>query len=992
MKHLISFTILGAFSTSSILADELDLAFTDLKDGRAYRDELNQKIRRNIVEDFIDGGTGTPVERHPVKLRKAIDRSIEIRKESGLGSVTSDQAWYIANESLEALLFGYLSAGNYNLLNGTRLTFPNSGDIGLGITETRQPPFGADPNISPSLQSLSYAQLYFQEGIKETLSFIQSDPEGKIRSTDLVSIDAFPYFTQWNNPDYLPHPRFEDQAFNDSEDQASLTAASLLGKTIRRYGVTAIGVSDKLWRSAYNDPQQASRQGEILTQASENLRCHMHAQFMASLPIAAELSDGQTGELDGGGNPVVTNNTYQDVGANVVRANVTAAAALQQRIARGDRPKQIDLVPQWDIPTVNNQISKIQGLRNNAQQSWSDARTAIQLRDSAIVAANSDRLVRRERYKFRLWQITGIHPDSQGRFAGLDTEEGRQEYLKFIENFVLARTQDPDLNDPWYTQVLNGFPVPSGETAPTEISDLGFAALRMLQAFNELEVAKSRIASVPQKIAIENRRNNTENELIVRQGVQIQALNAALALAKQFKIITCVCGLNSGVSIENDTSAIVEAAQSAIRNLINTRTATGINDANSRATIENLLIEQGLLVEQLPSSVIQAQLSVNELRRLFAEAQQLVADYQFHAASTDDLWYNDPELVFEKEATEARYEDVLRAYQNEAYLLSLMLERAWVEFYENPVKNANSAPVPFSNNSAYDQFPDAESVFAVGDFRHVSDFTHALRDWSNYLAVNRGPRRESTATPMVISYRRDILTYPDFELVGPEGDERFQLNETSWKESIRRLRANILTSNEEIDTQSSGEYELRIEFPMNLHTQLKIPGLGERKIYLFNQVDPGDPDIWNRRITGVGVRTYGRNLALIGPTFNADLALHGTITRESYFLGNGNQDEDSNIRQSTNLTLFQDDPLYRSPVRDRPRYETPLSVQLAGSDTPPPIAPVSWPFWCDKWVFSVRGGTNIFNWQNIEDIEFWIYTEYGPPVTIANNYNWGPLN
>jgi len=976
------------------LAGELDVAFSDLKAGREYRDELNQKVRSAFVGDFLNGGTGTPVERHPVKLRRAVDRAIAIREDSAAGSTEFDQAWIIANEALEASLYGYLSAGNLDLLNGTRLAFPNTGDVSLGYTEGRQDPVEQFSSIENdnTLKSLLYAQLYFQTGIKETISFIQADPESKIRSTDLTTLEAFPYFTRWNNPAYLPHPRFEDNKFNDSEDNASLTAASLLGKSIRRHGGTAITIADRMWRSAFNDPRGQDNREEILSEASEHLRCQMHSQFLASLPIAATLSDGQSAELDSSGTPIATSNAYQDVGANIVRVNVAQASVLQQRIANGERPLLIDLVPRWDSATINTQLSKIQGLRNSIAQAWNDARTAIQRNDSAIVAMNSDRQIRRERYKFRLWQITGFHPDDESRWEGLDTEAGRQAYLGFVENFVLQRTQNFDPTNPWFTQPPSGgFTPPAGDVAPTEISDLGFASLRMLQAFNDLDVARARIDAIPQQIAIEDRRNLTVNLIITAQGLAISALDASQALADSHETSYCVCGLASGVTYTPKFGSIVAAAQTIVRNLINTGANVGINTANSRALVENLLVEQGLLLQQLPSSVIQAQLAVNELRRLYAEAEQLVEDYEYHTASTDTLWYNDPELVFEQEAAEERYAETLQSYQSESYLLSLMLERAWVEPYEYPARDESGSYRTFSSNPAYDRFPDQESVFAVGDYRHVTDYTQALRDWNNFLISQRGVvtggREPTLAGADKISYRQQILKLSDLEFVGRPGNQSFR--------NIRRFRAHILNAHRR--AQDDNGDELRLDLAINLTELIEAAG-NEQPIFLFGSLAPGDTSAWNRRVLGVGLELVGNNVTQGRPAnpglFNAQVFLHGNIFRESRFVDS--QDGNSNLTITTNLNLYQRDPLEPTPFGTPPRYGIPVDATSGGLKPSPSSSRqmplVNWPFWCDNWVISVPSGNAQFNWENIDDIVIYLFTEYGPPVSSATNYNWSLLN
>ncbi|MBK1835051.1 hypothetical protein [Roseibacillus ishigakijimensis] len=982
-------------SVSPVAAD-LDSAFADLKEGRSYRNDLRNQLRDTMVDKFI----GIGFSAKPPALRDAIDEAMVIRNSSGVSNTESKQAWYIANEGLEAMLYGYLSAGNRDLLKGTRLSFPNSEDDSdsLGYSESRNEPVGFfefAPSNDKSLQALYYSQLYFLEGIKETLSFLQEDTTGEIRGTDLNEFPVLPYYTRWNETDYLPHPRFEDADFNDADDQPSMTAAALLGKNVRRYGGAVTTIGDKLWRAAHFHPGVANDREGLLGEASEHLRCHMHAQFLASLPLAATLDDGLASEPDSNGNVVLTNNEYQEVSADIVRTNITASQILAGRITRGERPKQVDLVPRWDRDTVNNKLASVASLKATTQQAWSDARTAIQQNDSAVVNAANDRLLRRDRYKFRLWQITGIHPDSQAEFQNLNTEEGRDAYLQFVQEWVEAKTVSFDAADSWHTQPLSGFTDPVSGTSPTDVSDMGLAALRMMQAFNELKVAKSRIDSIPQRIAIEDNRNNSVNQIVTDQGIQVAALDVAVATADFVRVSVCACGLGSGVQTEYNAKAVTEAAQAVIRQMINTNTTTGINNANSKATVENLLIEQGILIEQLPSTVIQAQLAVSELQRLYAEAEQLVEDFEYHQDSTGSLWYNDPELVFEQEAAEKRYQDLVRTYQVELYILAKMLEKAWVEPYENPVLNAVGAYEQFAADPRFDLFPDAEAVFSVGNHDQTSDFWDALKSWNNYLLSRRGSvsggRSTNIGNAIEVSLRQHILGLNDLTYDQPAGSGRFGIDPVLRNENIRRFRSYMLRQAEQASAEG---LELRIDFPVNLNQLIEVDGLGS-PLYLFGSAGVSNANIWNRRLLGVGTEIVGHNVTQGQPTkpnrFPASLYLHGTVSREGKFLDSIYTQSNRTIR--TDLALFQNDPLDLTVTGSNAIFAVEDYEVTANNLQPDPgfnpqMPLIEWPFACDNVVFVVRQGNASFNWENIDDILFYIFWEAGPPVSTGSNYDW----
>jgi hypothetical protein len=158
---LISFAFTGA-------ADDLDDAFSQLTAGRTYlKDFPNQKPRNRLVDDFVGANGESP--NRPM-LVEAIQRAIAIREGEQPDPETFPparpalgQAKVIAWESLEALLTGYLYAGNRDLLNATRISYPGSGSA----IDTRElPAEEATPFAGTAQKQITYARLYFLQGSK----------------------------------------------------------------------------------------------------------------------------------------------------------------------------------------------------------------------------------------------------------------------------------------------------------------------------------------------------------------------------------------------------------------------------------------------------------------------------------------------------------------------------------------------------------------------------------------------------------------------------------------------------------------------------------------------------------------------------------------------------------------------------------------------------------------------------------------------------------
>ena len=973
----------------SLSASELRPAFDSLVEGRSYLRDRLTLTQKGLINAFLSNPESA--NSNPNELRRALSQALAIRNDPGAAEDERRRAYIIINESLEALLFGYNAAGNKDLLDGTRISFPGS----PGSDEARKAPVGLFESYqSESVTSLYYAHLYFLEGIKSAVDYLQRDSDGKLRATDLSenALPQVPFYTRWNNEENdLP---WVDEDFRSDEINASLTAAALLGKSVRRYGATVTTLADRLWKAAFFHPNASGNREEVLDEAGEFLKANMHAQFLASLPIAAKLNDGVSPDTDAAGLPAPSRNEYQEVGADAVRVNVTAAQILAERIAKRERPKQPDLVPKWDRATVNTQLAKIASLRNTLATAWNEAEAAINQANESSVRDANDRLQRRDRYKFRLWQLTGIHPDSEPEFESLNTELGRTAYLRLIEDWIFEKTANFDPSDPWFTNPLTGFVDPAtGDASPvSQVSDIGFASLRMVQALNEVKSIKSRIDSFSQRIQIEQWRTDTISDIVENEATVIGAMEAAEFVASSLGVTVCICGVSSGSFVKHDLGAALRGVNAPIKRLIQARNQTKISGANKDAAIQNLLIEQSLLAEGLPNVVIGAELAAGEVKRLFGEVERLVEDYAYHVDTTESFWYNDPEILFEQTAAEQRYKDLLQTYRVELYLLSKMLEKAWVEPYENPVLNAGGAYEQFAADPRFDLFPDSEAIFSSGNHNQASDFFDALKSWNNYLANGRrggstGGRSTLLADSITISVREHLLGLSDLKF----DENRYVIDPVLRHENVRRFRAFV--QRQRSQAQEEG-FEMRLEFPFNLEQVVESEGLQD-PVFLFSSLGVANPNIWNRRILGVGVELIGNNVTqgTFGSANQVPVSfyLHGNVTRESKFLDSLFTQQ--NRKVVTDLRLFQNDPYDLTVLGTDSLFSVEDLRATANNLQPNPLSPqqfpnIEWPLGCDNWVMLVRSGVANFNWENLDDIKLYVYWEAGPPVTLATNYAW----
>lgn len=276
-----------------------------------------------------------------------------------------------------------------------------------------------------------------------------------------------------------------------------------------------------------------------------------------------------------------------------------------------------------------------------------------------------------------------------------------------------------------------------------------------------------------------------------------------------------------------------------------------------------------------------------------------------------------------------------------------MLEKAWVESYENPPLNNDGKYASDGNslvqNPTFEPFADAESVFAVSSHELCTDYFRALKAWNDYLISSRtGGSGGPGSAPFVISLRKDILGLSDLRITGTPGDLRFATDPVLRNENVRRFRNYIRRLKEQTDEnyKAAQAIELRLDFPINLNQQIKIENRSfdesrsdapfQNKFFVFGRAGVANFEVWNRRAINFGLELRGRNvtqgqLGGDGSTFSYNAYLHGLVRRESKHLDSTYTL--NNRTMSINLELYQFDPLEFSVGGSSALYK---AVQLVG--------------------------------------------------------------
>jgi hypothetical protein len=966
-------------------ADELDTAYARLVEGRSYMKDYPDKYTRKVlVEDFLGTNHRTP-NRPP--LIDAVDQAIAIRRAEAPEPASfpsrqaprSVQAKVIAWEALESLGTGYLYAGNKDLLDAVRVAYPGSNST----NDTRLMP-KEEGTVFPgtSQKQITYARLYFQQSIKDVLNYVAEDTTGALRAGSSLypTVPHYVTFDEEKNDEILPHDRFDDPNFGGpavQDREASQSVAYLYGSAMERYGLSVVAYADQLWRSAYAGPGAGAKRSEtektaMLGRAAELLKNDVHAQFLAALPLAARLSDGTDG----------TANEFQQAKIDQARVSVTDAIRLQEQILAGEKPTQAALVSAWDPASIQLQISRARDAFEAARLKWggdaevpADGSVAFELRRTEqSQTLNGERDISlRNSLETQLLELTGVDP---GNYGGLRDEGQRLAYLEEVKSIFNALVMN---RDPGAAQLRKG-------------NLMTVQALRLVQAAKDYDAKRQLAQSYVEKIRVEQERNFNKNRVLFINGVAYSVLETAIGAAKSVPEFEIHAGASPLGPITGTITRAKpgESAASALLALKVLRLVTEtieVNSLDSAATVKNLLIEQGNVIDQLPVVVLNISIAGAELRSLYNKVNRLVQDHAFYQDVTDRLWYRDPSLGFKLEKAEEEYRDLMQEYRIELYKLARMVEAAWTERFINPVKQANGSTIAPLNNGSFDDFTEAESVFSIPNHVRGLAFFNALKAWDIKL---REPEFRGAPSPVLwdansfsgqpLSLRRDLFKFIDYRYNA--NGNFYETDAALTRQSIQQFRALLLDMANRDAANANGFSRLRVDFPL-IYNQARVIIGQSKPVPIISQNRPGGgfDQFWNHRIKKIGVKIVGKNVFAAGSTVPVSVELFGNVDRIGFF-------PDSLFTFTRSLSTFQV-PLYQRDPDKRlvgePFFGTAIGIPAAIASTQVPMNDVEgWPLFCDNFVLRI-GSQGTMRIENIEDIEFYLQMEVGSPPPIA----WG---
>jgi hypothetical protein len=357
------------------------------------------------------------------------------------------------------------------------------------------------------------------------------------------------------------------------------------------------------------------------------------------------------------------------------------------------------------------------------------------------------------------------------------------------------------------------------------------------------------------------------------------------------------------------------------------------------------------------------------MNALHKQLLRLVDDDVFFQDQTQNLWYNDPSVIFEQSKAELDYQQTLQASIVQLYILAQQLASRWAEAYQNPYRKGDGATfASLGTVGEFDDFTEPESAFNITDNVMAKKFYAALNDWSTRLQSQR-PSPLGTAPPTTISLRQDLLGLSDYSW--DTNAFAFKPDPIKQQRNIQIFSALVLNAL----TPQSPRHIFEFEFGINYFSPRKsvasaIPAL----------LIPQNSGDWNQRLSNVSASVIGANVTQ-DTKIPFLIYQFGRIYNEGFF-------DQADTARVDNLPLYYRDPRMlplnlRWEGNQQFRLDAavsqnvPVKTSLAGQAISP---------FCDRYLLVIEQSALVapVNFQNITDINLTLEWTSGRPP----QFNW----
>lgn len=400
-------------------------------------------------------------------------------------------------------------------------------------------------------------------------------------------------------------------------------------------------------------------------------------------------------------------------------------------------------------PSVAVPVSAAQQAVDLAKLAWQQAQSSSRDYDQQQTAMRTELERLRAQYLNRLYELTGEDPyvaEYNGGGIPLGTEEKRIAY------------RDRVLNSSWAK------------------GEIGKARLGQQAKALSIQAAQKTVDGFSKRIAFEEQRNRQSAKLVRQNLGRLTAIDRARGTANAYSYTEerdcftapwedpepCKYVIDPDRRTYNP-GAVAGGFLSAQERAITTAQQLAIEGINSRASVENLRLDQSQASAHL--GVVRAEARVDRLN--VAQIEQsiltLLNDYASAQDTFADSYFNNPAYRIIRDEDETLAKRRLRLAQSLAFKLAKRMEYEWAERWPRGIDR-----FAYTWDPEWNVFlDDLSTVFQTVTPYQIEDFLLALREWDSQLRENRA--NTLTFAPNygeALSLRRHILGFNDYDDFG----------------------------------------------------------------------------------------------------------------------------------------------------------------------------------------------------------------------------------
>lgn len=724
-------------------APELVPAWAKLDAARTYRQDFDKRlpgVGKDHAMIIADYGRAS-VTAYPGKTPKQLFLEAAAAFRTAMSNPgLAQEATLGLQESLNELMAGQSLLGNDQLIKGLRVRFP-----------------GTEPPDNSQTFYLNQSVTQFQTAIDQVVEDLRRHPEGLRAGGDVTP--QFPFWVENTVPLGGGQGQLvenEIYRFTDVIDRSAL-ARNSLGKRLFFFG--NVKDEDNFPYGNFPGPEDLDLDNNRLQNAAgrelaaQVLKRSAQATYLHSAVLAAVQTPEQFND----------NNGYQ------LKREILDANRVFEDILAGFNPLQLlgDFVPFQPV--------------ENFLDLCADAVSDAEIDENAAAGAS------REYDQDKTTLATELRNQQTSFIDEIETLTG---LASVDSNYDLS---DPDERE----RLLADAEVSAGQGHGT----LGAQVLAIQQAAIEAKQAQEALRQIPEKIRIEEARNNQIARVVTANGTTFAALSMMDAVAGM-----CSVSISWPPGVSCNLGAQDQGFYRGMRDMLSAMQEATVSGINSAVTVKQYLLDGALAViavDRAGSIIEQQQAQYDEL---LAQLQRTVRGYVAAQEDLADAYFANPAYRLARDLKITKAEVSFETAMEECYVAAKALEYLWSERFNNPVARVDGL-LPEPLPPAADPFVRAESVFAVkfarGGIPNLDDFRDALQEWDVKLRQLRSPSAQQSTS--ALSLRRNILGFSG-------GDE--VLNRLLFKDFIAKHR---------VAGGNPVNPDLIFEFPVEIADQKLFP-------------------------------------------------------------------------------------------------------------------------------------------------------------------------